>query len=209
MVWQLRILSLALFTLSAVGCVTLPAGNYSELGLPAQLAGSAVVLKAADSDYSRAVLSEAVKPVGNGGISAGLVVKLTKDVTIYRLWSGPEKKDEKGNTNRLGSWWSYDSPTGKADTYRVNYEICKNWNDLTWVATCTLKSGSVVAIGPGQSVTALTCKDKTGGENYPANPVDWQLYIDKAWTRSSELVCPDVAADYKADPYEISKRMGN
>lgn len=81
-----------------------------------------------------------------------------------------------------------------------------SWNDLTWLAACTLKAGAVVAIGPGQSVSAETCNDKTGAENYPANQAVWQTYIDKPWTRSQELHCPDVSADYETDPADISRR---
>lgn len=177
-----------------------------DLGLPQQLAGKVTVLQASDPDYPRAVLGAAIKPPGEGGIYAGLVVKTKEDLTVYRLWNGPLKKDKNGNTNRLGSWWSYDPPQGDVGAYRTNYEVCVTWNDLTWVANCTLKSGAVVAIGPGQSVSARTCQDPSGTENYPASPSFWQLYIDKPWTRLQELICPDQTSDYEANPMDISKQ---
>ncbi|MEY8688927.1 MAG: hypothetical protein AB9M53_03485, partial [Leptothrix sp. (in: b-proteobacteria)] len=69
---------------------------------------------------------------------------------------------------------------------------------------CTLKAGAVVAIGPGQSVSAETCGDPTGKEQFPANGRDWQLYVDKPWARAAELACPADTADYQADPANIA-----
>lgn len=176
-----------------------------ELALPKKLEGKATVLEASDPDYARAVIGSAVKPEGQGGVSAGLVVKITQDLPVYRMWNGPEKKDARGNTNRLGGWWSYDAPKGPVAKYRKDYEICQTWNDLTWVATCTLKAGAVVVIGPGQSVSAETCGDPTGKEHYAANAKDWQVYVDKPWTRAAELECPAETSDYAANPKHIAK----
>jgi len=169
-----------------------------------------VVLASTDADHARAELAGAVKPAGEGGLVEGLVVRLTADVPVYRMWNGPEKKDSRGNTNRLGQWWAYDAPTGPQASYRTAYEICRGWNDLTWVVKCTLKAGAVVAIGPGQSVSAATCGDATGAESYPANHKDWQVFVAKAWTRlgaDKELDCPDEALDYAVDPADISSRL--
>lgn len=181
------------------------AGNSQspELPLPAQLSGKAQVLMAADPDYARAAVGNAVKPAGQGGISAALVVRVTQDIPVYRLWNGPGKQDVR--TNRMGGWWSYDAPKGPVSKYRSDYEICLTWNELAWVATCTLKKDSVVAIGPGQSVSAETCKDPTGKENYPANATGWQTYVDQPWNRGPELACPPESSDYAADPADISK----
>lgn len=176
-----------------------------ELSLPAQLSGKAQVLVAGDPDYGRAAVGSAVKPAGQGGVSAALVVRVTEDIPVYRLWNGPGKKDARGNTNRMGGWWSYDAPTGPVSKYRADYEICLVWNELAWVATCTLKKGAVVAIGPGQSVSAETCNDATGKENYPANATGWQTYVDKPWARGAELTCPPESSDYPADPADIGK----
>lgn len=197
-------------TITLLGILSLLAASSAaadELTLPKQLEGKAVVVKVGEADYARAEVAGAVKPAGQGGISQALVVKLTADVPVYRMWSGPTKKNAQGFTNRIGQWWSYDAPKGSRDDYRKNYEICDGWNDLTWVATCTLKAGSVVAIGPGQSVTAETCGDPTGKESYPANPRDWQTWVARAWARNTELVCPPETADYEADPADISKPL--
>jgi hypothetical protein len=85
--------------------------------------------------------------------------------------------------------------------------VCEKWDTLRFVATCTLRRGSVVVIGPGQSVSAQTCDSP--GESYPPNERDFQLYIHDAWKRTgqpdSELSCPDASRDYQNDPRDISK----
>ncbi|MFO1235309.1 MAG: hypothetical protein U1E47_09825 [Rivihabitans pingtungensis] len=92
---------------------------------------------------------------------------------------------------------------GPVDGYRVAYEICRDWNKLKWVATCTLKGcGWRLARPIG---VAQTCGDPTGAEQYPANPVDWQTFVNKPWARTSELSCPPESADYQADPLDIAK----
>lgn len=187
--------------------LALAAGAQAQaqtLSLPGKLSGVAQVLSPTDADYARAVVGSAVKPAGMGGVSDALVIRITQDINVYRMWNGPTKIDARGNTNRLGGWWAYDAPQGTVNDYRTNYEICQGWNDLTWVAKCTLKAGAVVAIGPGQSVAADTCGDPTGKESYPANGRDWQLYVDKPWARAAELVCPPDTADYAADPANIA-----
>ena len=186
------------------GCVSLDSGSDDER-LPAPLAGKAEVLASTDADYGRAVIGAAVKPAGQGGLVEGTVIRLTQDVTVWRMWSGPTKKNAAGLTNRIGGWWAYDAPKGTQAQYRTAYEICNGWNDLTWVAKCTLKAGAVVVIGPGQSVSAQTCGDPTGVESYPTNHKDWQTYVDKPWARPTELVCPAETEDYESDPADISK----
>lgn len=186
------------------GCVSLDTGSDDER-LPTQLAGKAEVLATTDADYARAVIASAIKPAGEGGVVEGTVIRLKQDVSVWRMWSGPNRKNASGLTNRIGGWWGYDAPKGTQAQYRTAYEICNGWNDLTWVAKCTLKAGAVVVIGPGQSVSAQTCGDVTGAETYPANQKDWQTYVDKPWARSTELVCPADTEDYQADPADISK----
>jgi hypothetical protein len=175
--------------------------------LPPQLVGKAFVIDSSDPDYGRAAVAAAVKPAGQGGVSFAMVVKLSQDLAVYRLWNGPGVVDSRGNTNRLGAWWTYDPPAGSAPNYRVTYEVCQSWNQLAWVVTCTLKAGAVAAIGPGQSVTAATCGDAGGAENYPANANAWQMYVDRPWTRPSELVCPAVDLDFAVDPGDLSRRL--
>ena len=203
---QLRHLVLAAL-LASTACAQpqiRPETPKPTLSLPTALSGKAELLGPTDADYARAAVGSAVRPAGKGGVSDAIVVRMTQDIAVYRMWNGPARKDASGNTNRLGSWWSYEAPRGTVANYRSSYEICLAWNDLRWVATCTLRAGAVVAIGPGQSVSAETCGDPTGKEQFPANARDWQLYIDKPWTRTVELVCPPQSDDYEADPDNIA-----
>jgi hypothetical protein len=172
--------------------------------LPASLVDIGEPLSASDPDYARAGLTDAVKADGLGGVSPGYAVRLDEDMTVYRLWNGPELLDARGNTNRLGQWWTADPPRGSVDAYRERYEVCVGWNQLRYVATCTLKAGSVVVIGPGQSVSSETCGAQE--EAYPAQPRRWQVYVHKAWTRlGTELDCPPDTADYPANPLNLAR----
>jgi len=190
-----------------MGCATIAPSQNNELEVPPQLAGKVTILGPSDPDYPRAGFYKAKNEMGKGGISNGLVIKTKEDVTVYRLWNGPLKVDDYGNTNRFGAWWSYEPPAGKADTYRKNYGVCTSWNDLSWVAKCTLKTGSVVAIGPGQSVSVKMCNNKERPESYSANPAVWQMYIDTPLYRRDELKCPKYKeSDYEAYEDDISRR---
>lgn len=161
-----------------------------------------------DPAYASVPLDQVKKPPGQGGVSEAQVVRLTRDLPVYRLWNGPAKVNSAGQTNRLGPWWSFDPPTGAVSSYRNNYEICLSWNDLTWAARCTLKKGAVVAIGPGQSVAVETCNNPAGPEQYGANPRDWQVYVNQPWAQpASVFECPPAGADYPVDPAEIGRRL--
>jgi hypothetical protein len=176
--------------------------------LPPQLAAAVVVLSPGDPDYARADDVGAVKPPGAGNVSRAVVVRLAEDLPIFRLWNGPTAVDASGRTNRIGSWWTFEAPHGSAQRYRRDYAVCRVWNTLTWVATCTLKKGAVVAVGPGNSVSAESCEDPTGREHYPPNNRMWQLYIAHPLERSGpdkELDCSDTSRDYQADPRDVSK----
>lgn len=188
-----------------VGCATVSPTQNVGLDVPSQLSGKVVVLGPSDPDYPRGQLDKAVNGPGKGGIYSGMVIKTKEDLPVYRLWSGPQKVDDYGNTSRFGSWWSYVPPSGTAADYRRNYEVCYSWNDLSWVAVCTLKAGSVVAIGPGQSVSEEMCGKK--GESYAENPDVWQMYIDCPSCRRAELSCPKYReSDYEADQGDLSRR---
>jgi hypothetical protein len=163
--------------------------------LPPSLKGHAFVLSKA---YMEA---EGVKPElvegepGQGKMVKGQwqLVKLTEDIPVWRLWAGPQKRDSHGNTNEYGAWWSADAPTGTRKGYRAQYQICKAWNDLTWVTRCTLKKGAVVVVGPGNSVAPPSCGEGST-EAYPENDHDWQMWISKPWERHGAggiLECPE------------------
>ena len=179
------------------------------LAAPASIAASVLVLTPDSPEYALAGIDRAVRPPGGGNVSRAMVVQLTRDMPVYRMWDGPERARVKGESNRIGSWWTYDAPRGNQRDYRRNYAVCVVWNALNYVANCTLRKGAVVAIGPGNSVSAQTCKDATGRESYPANERHWQLYVSEISARigpGKELECPDEAQDYQADPANLARR---
>lgn len=181
--------------------------------LPASLQGRVEVLPAEDPAAAAAALSKAVKEAGMGGVYEGWAVRTTEDLTVWRMWNGPDVVDEAGRTNRLGGWWTAEQPAGPVDQYRLDYEICDSWNDLTWVASCTLRAGAVVAVGPGQSVSLETCGDDTppleegSALAFGQSPEHWQVYIHQPWNRTEELDCTVDTADYRADPEELSRAL--
>lgn len=173
-------------------------------GLPSRMDGKVEVLAPDDPAYAQANVGQAVKPAGQGGVSRALVVRLNQDLPVYRLWNGPQLS---GRSNRLGGWWAFDKPSGTREGYRRAYEICGTWNQLTWVAVCTLKKGAVVAMGPGQSVSAATCQDSSGYETYDPNARDWQVYVDQPWNRPDALSCPPEDQDKPADVADVGKNL--
>jgi len=162
-----------------------------------------------DAAYSAADPAGATGVPGEGKVTTPYVVRLTRDTAVYRLWAGPSVRDAQGRTSRIGQWWTFEAPSGTLASFRRRYEVCEKWDSLRWVAQCTLRRGSVVVIGPGQSVSADTCGDPSGRERYPANTKKFQVYIHEAWTRTgqpgAELSCPDESRDYLNDPQDIAK----
>lgn len=170
------------------------------------LSGPAVsslqLVPSSDSGYAAADPVGATGKPGEGKVIKPFVVRLTRDLSVYRLWAGPAVKDAQGRTSRIGQWWTFDAPAGTLESFRRRYEVCEKWDTLRFVAHCTLRRGSVVVVGPGQSVSAETCGNPN--ESYPANDRDLQVYIHDAWNRP-ELSCPDESRDYEDDPRDIAK----
>lgn len=110
------------------------------------------------------LLKNALDATGKGRLCAGRAYEVIRPFTVYRLWS--KGKDY----SQFGKWWSMKPPKGSAETYRKEYDVCPEWNDLNMVKSCTLKTGIHVAIGPGQSAH---CE---GGLEYAKSAAN-QLYI--------------------------------
>jgi hypothetical protein len=158
--------------------------------------GKVEVMGSCDQDCDQRILDNAIEKTGKGGISSGILVQLTDDIDVYRMWDGPDSGlNEYGTTNRIGAWWTADRPSGKVNDYRVKNAICPDWNTLKWVAKCTLKKGSLVAVGPTQSASCKT------GESYSANNTQ-QIYVDNY--SSTYMQCAKYKeADYEANPDDI------
>ncbi len=119
-----------LFGVDGIACVgnimTLPAGlsEVTDTGL----------LSAAEGEF------------GKGKLCAGKVFEVQNPVNVYRVW------DSTRPYSVFGSWWSLSYPEENRDSYRKQEDICPEWSALDRVTTCTLKIGTHIVIGPGQSV---------------------------------------------------------
>jgi hypothetical protein len=190
---------------ASVATLSGPAGT--RLRVPYVSASALEPVAPGDSAYAAAGPAAATGVPGAGKLVAPYVVRLTRDLPVYRLWPGPDVKDAQGRTSRIGAWWTFEPPAGTLASYRRRYEVCDGWSSLRWVASCTLRRGAVVVVGLGQSVSAATCGKP--GESYPASDRDVQVYIHEPWkhtgTPGSELSCPDPSRDYENDPQDIAK----
>lgn len=116
-----------------------------------------------DPDLLNAALGEPTK----GGLCQGQVYSVTQDFTIFRAWNSTNPNSQ------LGDWWAFYEPAGKVAKYRSDYEICYQWSPLDKMTSCTLKAGSKVVIGNGQSAF---CSDYL---SYPASAA-LQIYMQNA-----------------------------
>ncbi|MGF1716875.1 hypothetical protein L4D08_18590 [Photobacterium chitinilyticum] len=92
-----------------------------------------------------ASLSQALGEPLEGKLCQGTVYQSTQEVTIYRAWNSTNPGSQ------LGQWWSFTRPSGKTAGYRKDYEICYQWSPLDKLTRCTLKPGTSVVVGNGQS----------------------------------------------------------
>ena len=99
---------------------------------------------------------------GHGGICRGRMYEVRERLEVHRL-------SDAARDSPLGPWWALRPPAGSREAYREAYAICRTWNALDIAVTCTLKPGTRVVVGPGQSAD---CAEQT----YPKSPVQ-QLYL--------------------------------
>lgn len=92
-----------------------------------------------------ALLSQAIGDPLKGKLCQGAVYESTDEVTIYRAWNSTKPHSE------FGQWWSFQFPSGNTAKYREDYEICYQWSPLDKLVKCTLKAGTRVVVGNGQS----------------------------------------------------------
>ncbi|MDV5167409.1 hypothetical protein [Photobacterium rosenbergii] len=92
-----------------------------------------------------ALLSQTIGKPLEGKLCQGQVYQSTQEVTIYRIWNSTNPGSQ------LGQWWSFTRPAGKTAGYREAYEICYQWSPLDKLVRCTLKPGTSIVLGNGQS----------------------------------------------------------
>lgn len=90
-------------------------------------------------------------------------------INVYRAWNSTNPHSEKG------AWWSFNQPEGSVTQYRENNEICYQWSPLDVMLTCTLKAGTKIVVGNGQSAK---CSEYL---TYPVSETQ-QVYIENADT---------------------------
>jgi hypothetical protein len=114
-----------------------------------------------------ALLQQALGEPDKGGLCKGQVYQATGDVTLYRAWNSTNPNSQ------MGSWWAFYRPSGLIAQYRADYEICYQWSPLDKMVNCTLKTGTRVVVGNGQSAM---CSQYL---NYPASAAQ-QVFISNA-----------------------------
>ncbi|NKB80887.1 MAG: hypothetical protein GKS05_03115 [Nitrospirales bacterium] len=109
------------------------------------------------------LVQKALGASGQGKLCVGNAFVTTEPVPVYRVWN-----KEKSYT-LYGSWWSFELPKGPKQKYREENGICPSWSPLDRMSSCTIKVGTNVVVGPGQSAV---CEQVT----YPKSAVN-QVFI--------------------------------
>ena len=99
------------------------------------------LVEAEDTD----LLTKSLGASGEGKLCAGRVFVAKQPVMVYRVWNS-----EKSYTV-YGGWWSFNQPMGPKKRYREDNEICPSWSALDRMTSCTIKVGTKIVVGPGQS----------------------------------------------------------
>jgi hypothetical protein len=100
-----------------------------------------------DPATDAALLAKAVGQANKGGLCTGQVYQAKTDakIVLFRAWNSTNPN------SKLGSWWAFEKPEGKVSDYRKDYEICFEWSPLDMLVQCSVKPGTKVVVGPGQS----------------------------------------------------------
>lgn len=152
----MKILSVPVLFLVLSGCALQPAKTEmltttAEISAVSECVGS-TELPAAFSDHFKSTTDEAllIESLGEplkGKLCQGQVYesKQATEVVIYRAWNSTNPG------SKLGRWWALYEPSGAVADYREDYEICYQWSPLDKMERCTLKPGTKVVVGNGQS----------------------------------------------------------
>ncbi len=113
------------------------------------------------------LLTKALGEPDLGKLCQGQVYQSETKVVLYRAWNSTNPN------SRYGQWWALTEPSGLVRDYRKDYEICYQWSPLDKLSQCTLKAGTRVVIGNGQSAK---CSDYL---TYPVS-ASQQVFIEDA-----------------------------
>lgn len=116
-----------------------------------------------------ALLNRALGEPTQGKLCQGQVYisKQDSQITLFRAWNSTNPN------SKFGNWWAFNEPSGSITKYRSDYEICYQWSPLDKLVRCTLKAGTKVVIGTGQSTQ---CSEYL---SYPTSMTQ-QIYIKNA-----------------------------
>ncbi|WCN07768.1 hypothetical protein [Marinomonas mediterranea] len=94
-----------------------------------------------------ALLTQTLGQPEKGMLCQGKVYQAKADtqVPLYRAWNSTNPHSQ------FGKWWAFSQPEGLVSKYRSDYEICYQWSPLDKLVSCTLKAGTKVVVGNGQS----------------------------------------------------------
>ena len=110
-----------------------------------------------------------VKGPGAGTTTRADLVVAQQDVPIYRAYSKASFSCAfEPPAAEFGGWWSLTPPSADKAKYRKDTAVCNSWNDFSMKVQCTLKKGTVVAVGSTQSAD---CAKKPAG--CAALPAAW------------------------------------
>lgn len=135
--------------------IRLAANIKSKFKLWKSVSGAAQLSSSARSKCNKLPPQAAfVKGPGAGTVTRADLVVAQQDVTVYRAYSAaPFTCGYNPPALEFGSWWSLTPPPSDKVAYRRATAVCNTWNDFTKKVQCTLKRGTVIAVGPTQSAT--------------------------------------------------------
>lgn len=101
-----------------------------------------------------------VGDAGSGGLSSCNRYRTrVSGVRVYRVVGNSDPSGSEGE------WWTFEPPSGTVANFRRQYAVCEGWNTCEYLITCTLAAGVRIDVGPGQSVSASTCREAARRRN--------------------------------------------
>ncbi len=147
---KLRICTVVL-ALVISGCTHLPTSVTNEVkvdsgidGVPC--VGTIEIAAPGLVEFTSApLMAQAQQPSGGGYLCSAKSFAFTQPVRVYRLIDSTQPY------SKLGSFWSFDRPTGTRDDYRAKFAICRQWNQLDRLIVCDVRPGTAIVVGTTQS----------------------------------------------------------
>jgi hypothetical protein len=114
------------------------------------LAGCAAPVGPAASELSPAYTPFPDGQPERGGLRGHQAVIVNRDVKVYRLYDS-RAPGTRGVAGRMGRYWA-DFTVASEGEARDKLAVCKGWNNMAKLVTCTLPKDSLVLRAPGHDV---------------------------------------------------------